>query len=132
MSLNVFECLWAVVTFDARCCGFTAYISIQIFSIRNVSADLSLCSTPQHKGDASQQTNYRGVAVTCVLAKAFSSFFETEISGYMERHSLRTVGQSGFRRKLSTLHPLFTMAHLQAVHCTAGSSPGPLYVCFVD
>ena len=95
--------------------------------------DVSLL-TPLYKGkgDASQCNNFRGIAVTCVLAKMFSSILETKISRYLEQHSLRAVGQAGFRQKLSTLHPLFTVAHLQAVHCTASTSPGPLYVCLVD
>ena len=36
------------------------------------------------KGDPAQPTNYRGIAVTCILAKVFSSVIEARLFTFLE------------------------------------------------
>lgn len=82
------------------------------------------------KGPSSSPANYRGIAVMNSLAKCFSSVLEKRLSSYLDSENLRALCQSGFRRRMGPPHNLFTLHHLQTLHCRSGQPP--LYVCFVD
>lgn len=82
------------------------------------------------KGDVSDPSNYRGIAVACSLANCFASIIERKISTYLEASKLRAPGQAGFRRETGTHHNVFVLYHLITKYC---AQPGkPLYTCFVD
>jgi hypothetical protein len=45
------------------------------------------------KGDPAQPNNYRGIAVSCALAKVFAAVIEARLSTFLEEHGLRAAGQ---------------------------------------
>ena len=91
----------------------------------------ALCRiTPIHKGgDATVAGNYRGIAVSTVLAKLYASLLTRRLSEWSERHNLRAVGQAGFRADHSTLD---LMLVLRTLIESARAVREPLFACFVD
>ena len=78
------------------------------------------------KGDPAQPTNYRGIAVTCILAKVFSSVIEARLSTFLEAHGLRAAGLTGFRKNIGARFHISLLRHLQVKHSTPRTSPPPL------
>ena len=91
----------------------------------------ALCRiTPIHKGgDATVAGNYRGIAVSTVLAKLYASLLTRRLSEWSERHHLRAVGQAGFRADHSTLDQMLVLRTLIE---SARAVREPLFACFVD
>ena len=93
--------------------------------------DWALCRiTPIHKGgDATVPGNYRGIAVSTVLAKLYASLLTRRLAEWTERHHLRAVGQAGFRAAHNTADQMLVMRTLIE---SARAAREPLFVCFVD
>ena len=93
--------------------------------------DWALCRiTPIHKGgDAMVAGNYRGIAVSTVLAKLYATLLTVRLSEWSERHRLRAVGQAGFRAGHS---PADQMLVLRTMIESARADREPLFACFVD
>ena len=54
------------------------------------------------KGSISDPSNYRPIALTCVLSKVFETILNTHILDHLESHSLISDRQYGFRRSRSS------------------------------
>ena len=80
-------------------------------------------------GDATVPGNYRGIAVSTVLAKLYASSLTRRLAEWTERHHLRAVGQAGFRAAHNTADQMLVMRTLIE---SARAAREPLYVCFVD
>lgn len=93
--------------------------------------DWALCRiTPIHKGgDATVPGNYRGIAVSTVLAKLYASLLTRRLSEWTERHHLRAVGQAGFRAAHNTADHMLILRTLIE---SSRAARKPLFVCFVD
>lgn len=91
----------------------------------------ALCRiSPIHKGgDATVAGNYRGIAVSTVLAKLYASLLTRRLSEWSERHHLRAVGQAGFRADHGTLDQMLVLRTLIE---SARAVREPLFACFVD
>ena len=64
------------------------------------------------KGDRSDPANYRPIAVTSVLCKVMERVMNTQLTRYLEDHSLINDRQYGFRAKRSTGDLLAYVTHL--------------------
>jgi exonuclease III len=91
--------------------------------------DLSLI-TPVHKrGSTLDTANYRPIAVGEPLAKLYAVLLQLRLDAYLEKHSLRSDSQAGFRTNRSTSDQLFLLQHFIDKHKHARQS---LYACYVD
>src|SRR5678816_1543344 len=54
------------------------------------------------KGSSSDPSNYRPIALTCVLSKIFETLLNTHFLDHLESHSLISDRHYGFRRSRST------------------------------
>ena len=92
--------------------------------------DLNLL-TPvyKRKGNAMRCDSYRPIAVGEPLSRLLAVLLHTRLDAYLEDNQLRAPTQCGFRRKLSTMHNLFTLQHFIDKYRKRAC---PLYACLVD
>ena len=77
---------------------------------------------PIHKrGDVAQPSNYRPITVGEPLLRLYGALFNERLVAYTESQGLRAPSQFGFRPRLSTLHPLFTLQHFIDQYATCAS-----------
>lgn len=87
------------------------------------------------KGDAHIMDNYRGITVSSIFSKVYSSVWEKRLSRWAEGSSARSETQFGFRPGLGNLHAVFLLHHMvdkQTQPRKKGGQGKPLYVCFID
>ena len=86
--------------------------------------------TPVYKkGDRTDSSNYRPIAVTEPLMRLYTGILNTRLLEFTETTEARASAQAGFRPQHSTLHPLFTLQHFIYKQLHAKSS---LFCCFLD
>ena len=86
--------------------------------------------TPVFKrGNNCDTSKYRPVAVTEPVIRLYAGVLNARLVQFTEGQALRSPGQAGFRPRLSTLHPLFTLQRF-VDSCTKAAQP--LYCCFLD
>lgn len=114
-----------------RLSGCVASLLNACVRVGRLPPDWALCRiTPIHKGgDATVAGNYRGIAVSTVLAKLYASLLTRRLSEWSERHHLRAVGQAGFRAGHSTVDQMLVLRTLIE---SARAAREPLFACFVD
>ena len=80
------------------------------------------------KGDATDMSNYRGIAVGSVFCKIFESVLYDRYNNALDDHNMRSPYQLGFRRDHGTLDGLFGLRHMidQTKH-----EGKPLYALFI-
>ena len=64
------------------------------------------------KGDPNLTDNYRGITVSSVFAKIYSTAWEHRLSFWAEKQVLRSSTQFGFRKKMGALDAIFLLQHL--------------------
>jgi hypothetical protein len=89
----------------------------------------ALVPVPKPKGRPDIMDDYRGIAVSPVLAKLFSIVFLARMDRWAERAGLRAVGQAGFRARRGTADNCFVLRH--AID-KAAVQQQPLYCAFID
>ena len=89
----------------------------------------SLVTPVFKRGDKTDATAYRPIAVGEPLARLYAVVLNNRLIKYTEDRHLRAATQAGFRPRLSTTHQLFTLQHLIDKQRHAKQ---PLYTCFVD
>ena len=93
------------------------------------SANLATVTHVFKRGDPSDTSNYRPIAVSEPLVRLYASILNARILTLTEDRALRAPSQAGFRPTLSTLHPLFTLQHFID---ESSRTHVPLYCCFLD
>lgn len=93
------------------------------------AANCSLVVPIHKRGDVAQPRNYRPIAVGEPVLRLYGALLNERLVAYTESQGLRAPSQTGFRPRLSTLHPIFTLQHLidHARHLRQ-----PLFSCFLD
>ena len=81
------------------------------------------------RGDATDTTNYRPIAVGEPLSRSYASILAQRLVQYTEQQGLRSPTQAGYRPEHSTIHQTFVLQHVIDKHRRLKS---PLYLCFVD
>ena len=81
------------------------------------------------KGDATDTTNYRPIAVGEPISRLYASILAQRLVDYTEDQQLRSPTQTGYRPQLGTMHQAFALQHVVDKHRHAKK---PLYLCFVD
>ena len=81
------------------------------------------------KGDKNNPDNYRGVALTSVVSKAYTYILNKRLTKWAEREQKIIEEQAGFRATYSTMDHIFTLYSLVQKFLTRNSK---LYVAFVD
>ena len=81
------------------------------------------------KGDCSNPSNYRPIALTSTIAKVFESILNSHFLKHLESHSLLSDHQYGFRKARSTGDLLSYLTH---VWSTALRNFGESYVVALD
>ena len=71
----------------------------------------SLCQPASKKGDHSDPSNYRPIALTSIIAKVFESLLNAHLLKHLESHSLLSDHQYGFRKARSTGDLLSYLTH---------------------
>ena len=81
------------------------------------------------KGDPSQWSNYRPVAMVPLLAKVYAIILNNRLVSWAEAAGVRVPAQTGFRPRHATTHHAFVLQHLIDKYKRRGKR---LYCCFVD
>ena len=81
------------------------------------------------KGDESDSSNYRPIAVGEPLCRLYAAILNSRIVNWAETNGLRAPCQAGFRPRLSTEHQLFALRHFID---RSKSQKQPLFAAFVD
>ena len=89
----------------------------------------SLVTPIYKKGDATDASNYRPIAVGEPISRLYASILVQRLQQHTEEHSLRSPTQAGYHPGHSTNHQTFTLQHVIDKHKGLRS---PLYLCFVD
>ena len=87
------------------------------------------------KGSKSIESNYRGISVSCILAKLYGSVIEARLSRYLEGKQLRAWSQAGGRPKMGVLQHQFALQHFKDLYrapISKGGKGAPLFVCLID
>ena len=124
---------------DGKTFNVLAPFLLALFEHIRVSGDYprQFCETsltPIHKkGDVSDMSNYRGLAVGGALAKCYAFLLEQRLSTWGESCDARCAFQGGFRRKRGTIHNLFVLRHLTDRYRSLQLGRGQaLFVCQID
>ncbi len=91
--------------------------------------NVNLVTPIYKKGDATDTSNYRPIAVGEPVIRLLAILINTRLVDYTEAHDLRSTVQAGFRPALSCQHALMALQHfidMQVQHC------GQQFYCFVD
>src|ERR1044072_9439083 len=86
---------WPLSSFSS-----TLYALILILFLNAGSANLF--SRSRKKGSRSDPSNYRPIALICLLSKIFETLLNSHLLDHLESHSLLSDPQYGFRRSRST------------------------------
>jgi hypothetical protein len=89
----------------------------------------ALVPVPKAKGQRDCKDDYRGIAVSPVLAKLFSLVFLRRLDRWAEEGGWRAVGQAGFRARRGTPDNCFVLRH---VVDAAKARRAPVYAAFID
>jgi hypothetical protein len=81
------------------------------------------------KGDPSQWSNYRPVAMVPLLAKVYTILLNSRLVAWAEAAGVRVPAQTGFRPRHATTHHAFVLQHLVEKYKRRGKR---LFCCFVD
>jgi exonuclease III len=81
------------------------------------------------KGDPTQWSNYRPIAVTPIFSKLYATVLHNRLTNWCEANNIRRAAQTGFRPKRGTTHHAFVLNHLIETH---RHDKKKLYVCFID
>ena len=82
------------------------------------------------KGDANIVDNYRGIMLSSVLTKLFSTILDTRLRNWSETNNLITDYQFGFRQNRSTTDCIFILQSI--IHKILNKEKKRLYCAFVD
>jgi retron-type reverse transcriptase len=91
-----------------ECASELAPVLVQLFSLCLNTNTFPLCwkrafvQPIPKKGSRSDPSNYRPIALTCVLSKIFETLLNSHFLDHLESHSLLSDHQYGFRRSRST------------------------------
>ena len=91
-----------------ECASELAPVLVQLFTLCLNTNTFPLCwkrafvQPIPKKGSRSDPSNYRPIALTCVLSKIFETLLNSHFLDHLEPHSLLSDHQYGFRRSRST------------------------------
>ena len=81
------------------------------------------------KGDVNNPNNYRGISLSDVSSKVYSTIINSRLQEWVEENNLTGEYQAGFKRNYSTIDHMYTlMAFVQKQF----SLDRKLYVAFID
>ena len=89
----------------------------------------SLITPVFKKGDESDTSNYRPIAVGEPLCRLYAAILNSRIVNWAKTNGLHAPCQAGFRPRLSTEHQLFALRHFID---RSKSQKQPLFAAFVD
>src|SRR5678815_2478653 len=81
---------------------------VQLYSLCLNTSTFPQCWKHAHvqpipkKGSRSDPSNYRPIALTCILSKIFETLLNSHFLDHLESHSLLSDRQYGFQRSRST------------------------------
>ena len=81
------------------------------------------------KGDANDVNNYRGISLSNISSKLYSSIINSRLQEWISRNDITGEHQAGFKNDYSTTDHIFT---LMAAVQKQFSRDKKLYVAFVD
>ena len=85
---------------------------------------------PIHKkGDPSNADNYRGICLTSIFGKVFTSIITSRLQSWAENNNLIVEEQAGFRREYSTVDNMFILKGIIERYLNRKKK---LYTIFVD
>eukprot|EP00745_Piridium_sociabile_P027424 TRINITY_DN4419_c0_g1_i9.p1 TRINITY_DN4419_c0_g1~~TRINITY_DN4419_c0_g1_i9.p1 ORF type:complete len:266 (-),score=25.53 TRINITY_DN4419_c0_g1_i9:396-1193(-) len=85
---------------------------------------------PLHKkGDVNNPDNYRGIALTSIISKAYTHILNKRLTKWAETEEKIIEEQAGFRRNYSTIDHIFTLFALVEKHLMRNTK---LFIAFVD
>jgi Reverse transcriptase (RNA-dependent DNA polymerase) len=90
----------------------------------------TLVTTIFKKGDPSQWSNYRPVAMVPLMAKLYTIILNKRLVTWAEAAGVRVPAQTGFRPRHATTHHAFVLQHL--IEKYKKRSQKHLFCCFVD
>ena len=82
------------------------------------------------KGNLNDVNNYRGITLTCILSKIFSTLLDTRLRKWAEANELLTDFQYGFRKGRSTVDCVFVLTSL--IDKIVNHEKRKLYCAFID
>ena len=86
---------------------------------------------PLHKkGAKSNPNNYRGLAVSSNLSKAYTKILNHKLTKYTETANILSPYQFGFRADYRTSDSIFTLKSILSKYKNSGNKP--VYSCFID
>src|SRR5678815_1711052 len=91
-----------------ECASELAPVLVQLYSLCLNTNTFPQCWKRAHvqpipkKGSRSDPSNYRPIALTCILSKIFETLLNSHFLDHLESHSLLSDHQYGFRRSRST------------------------------
>ena len=107
------------------------YLFNEMFVTGNVSTSFQKAIIfPIYKqGDAGNPANYRGISFLNVVSKIFTCIIYTRLEKWVERNSLLSECQAGFRKGYSTIDNIFCLTSVAKSYLARGKK---LYALFVD
>ena len=82
------------------------------------------------KGDPTDPSNYRGIALISCVAKLFTAILNNRLMSWAEKRNILPECQAGFRRKRGCVDQIFSLAAITSIHCR--SKGRKLFTTFVD
>jgi hypothetical protein len=86
---------------------------------------------PIHKkGDNSDPSNFRPIALATTILKLFTTIMSSRLKIWMDKHKTISDFQCGFRSKIGTVEQIFCLMTL--IQSQLRKPKGKLFVCYVD
>ena len=82
------------------------------------------------KGNPNDVNNFRGIALTSVFSKLFSSIINKRLTNWAEENEILSDSQYGFRKDRSTVDCIFILNSL--IDRVVNYEKNRLYCCFID
>ena len=82
--------------------SFSSTLYVLILTLFLNAGSVHLFNRSRKTGSLSDPSNYRPIALTCILSKIFETLLNSHFLDHLESHSLLSDHQYGFRRLRST------------------------------
>ncbi|XP_039309072.1 uncharacterized protein LOC120358560 [Solenopsis invicta] len=83
-------------------------------------------------GDQEKMENYRDISLLCTAYKVYAEIIRNRLEKEVERRSLLSENQAGFRKRRSTIDNIFVLSHMAQRKISEGGDGRKIYALFAD